>query len=165
MGSIFAEKALYGSDVVTTKPAKSGRALGSALRGMRTDSCDFTFGAVRSSAVQDRSRNKRPAQSSSAEVKTVIGFYGVYDMQAQWEHDRMTRPRDQITEKLLGAPPMTSRKLFFRGLAAQLRHGRQEQHPFPSDLRPGRRYRRSGDTIGEIPHGAKAGGLLRAHDR
>ena len=25
----------------------------------------------------------------------------------------MTRPRDQITEKLLGAAPMTSRKLFF----------------------------------------------------
>jgi hypothetical protein len=30
-------------------------------------------------------------------VKAVIGFYGVYDMQAQWEHDQMTRPRDQIT--------------------------------------------------------------------
>lgn len=28
MGSIFAEKALYGSDAVTTNPAKSGRALG-----------------------------------------------------------------------------------------------------------------------------------------
>jgi acetyl esterase/lipase len=46
-------------------------------------------------------------------VKAVIGFYGVYDMQAQWEHDQMTRPRDQITEKFLGAAPMTSRKLFF----------------------------------------------------
>src|SRR5438132_9993708 len=62
MGSIFAEKALYGSDAVTTKPAKSGRALGSAFRGMRTASCDFIFGTVRSSAVQDRSRNKRPPQ-------------------------------------------------------------------------------------------------------
>jgi len=51
--------------------------------------------------------------ATSAEVKAVIGFYGVYDMQAQWEHDQMTRPRDQITEKLLGAAPMTSRKLFF----------------------------------------------------
>jgi acetyl esterase/lipase len=50
---------------------------------------------------------------TSAEVKAVIGFYGVYDMQAQWEHDQMTRPRDQITEKFLGAAPMTSRKLFF----------------------------------------------------
>jgi len=30
-------------------------------------------------------------------VKAVIGFYGAYDMQAQWEHDQMTRPRDRIT--------------------------------------------------------------------
>jgi hypothetical protein len=46
-------------------------------------------------------------------VKAVIGFYGAYDMQAQWAHDQMTRPRDQIAEKFLGAAPMTSRKLFF----------------------------------------------------
>jgi hypothetical protein len=37
--------------------------------------------------------------ATSAEVKAVVGFYGVYDMQAQWEHDQITRPRDQITEK------------------------------------------------------------------
>src|SRR5271170_4249559 len=55
MGSIFAEKALYGSDAVTTNPAKSDRASGSAFRGMRTASCDFIFATVRSSAVQDRS--------------------------------------------------------------------------------------------------------------
>jgi dipeptidyl aminopeptidase/acylaminoacyl peptidase len=34
-------------------------------------------------------------------------------MQAQWEHDQITRPRDQITEKLLGGPPMVSRKTYF----------------------------------------------------
>jgi acetyl esterase/lipase len=49
----------------------------------------------------------------AARPKVVICFYGVYDMLAQWEHDQMTRPRDQITEKLLGAPPMISRKLYF----------------------------------------------------
>src|SRR5205085_194914 len=59
MGSIFAEKALYGSATVTTKSAKSGRALGSAFRGMRTASCDFICGIVRSSAVPDRSGSKR----------------------------------------------------------------------------------------------------------
>jgi len=53
MGSIFAEKTLYGSDAVITTPAKSGRASGSAC-GMQTSSCDFIFGAVPSSAVQDR---------------------------------------------------------------------------------------------------------------
>ena len=55
MGSIFAEKTLYGSDAVITNPAKSGRASGSVSSGMRTGSCDFIFGAVPSSAVQDRS--------------------------------------------------------------------------------------------------------------
>ena len=48
------------------------------------------------------------------EVKAVVGFYGVYDMLAQWEHDQITRPRDQITEKLLGGPPMISRKIISR---------------------------------------------------
>src|SRR5512133_1054447 len=66
MGSIFAEKARYGSDAVTTNPAKSVRALGSAFRGMRPASCDFIFGTVRLSAVQDRSRNKRPPHTTQA---------------------------------------------------------------------------------------------------
>lgn len=46
-------------------------------------------------------------------VAAVIGFYGVYDMAAQWAHDQITRPRDPITEKLLGGPPMASRRKFF----------------------------------------------------
>jgi acetyl esterase/lipase len=49
----------------------------------------------------------------SPEVKAVVGFYGVYDMLAQWEHDQITRPRDQIVEKLLDGPPMMSRKRYF----------------------------------------------------
>jgi acetyl esterase/lipase len=51
--------------------------------------------------------------STSPAVKAVVGFYGVYDMLGQWEHDQIARPRDQITEKFLGASPMTSRKVFF----------------------------------------------------
>jgi hypothetical protein len=43
----------------------------------------------------------------------VIGFYGVYDMQAQWLHDQITRPRDQITEKFLGVSPMQNRRIYF----------------------------------------------------
>src|SRR5271168_2355467 len=65
MASICAEKALYGSDAAITNLAKSGRASGLALRGMQTGSCDFIFGAVRSSAVQDRSGNKRPYHGRS----------------------------------------------------------------------------------------------------
>ena len=54
-----------------------------------------------------------PFASASVAVKVVVGFYGVYDMLAQWEHDQITRPRDSVTEKLLGGPPMVSRKKFF----------------------------------------------------
>ena len=50
--------------------------------------------------------------SVPSHVKAVVGFYGVYDMLAQWEHDQLTRPRDQITEKFLGGPPMVSRRTF-----------------------------------------------------
>ena len=54
-----------------------------------------------------------PYAATPPGVKAVIGFYGVYDMLAQWEHDQITRPRDSVTEKLLGGPPMVSRKKFF----------------------------------------------------
>ena len=54
-----------------------------------------------------------PGTSTPADVKAFVGFYGVYDMLAQWEHDQISRPRDPITEKLLGGPPMVSRKVFF----------------------------------------------------
>ena len=54
-----------------------------------------------------------PHAATPANVKAVVGFYGVYDMQAQWLHDQITRPRDQITEKFLGTTPMMNRKIFF----------------------------------------------------
>jgi len=49
----------------------------------------------------------------SAKVKAVVAFYGVYDMAAQWEHDQLTRPRDNISEKFLGAAPMVNRRVYF----------------------------------------------------
>lgn len=54
-----------------------------------------------------------PHADVSAKVKAVVAFYGVYDMAAQWEHDQITRPRDNISEKFLGASPMVNRKVFF----------------------------------------------------
>src|ERR1051325_11071618 len=54
-----------------------------------------------------------PHAGVSAKVKAVVGFYGVYDMAAQWEHDLVTRPRDNIVEKLLGGAPMANRKIYF----------------------------------------------------
>jgi acetyl esterase/lipase len=54
-----------------------------------------------------------PFHATSTNVKVVVGFYGVYDLVAQWQHDLVARPRDNISEKFLGAAPYTNRKLFF----------------------------------------------------
>ena len=51
--------------------------------------------------------------SVSAKVKCVIGFYGVYDMHAQWTHDLTSRPNDKIVEKFLGISPMQNRRVNF----------------------------------------------------
>jgi acetyl esterase/lipase len=49
----------------------------------------------------------------SPHVKVVVGVYGVYDLLAQWQHDQIARPRDQITEAWLGKSPMESKQLFY----------------------------------------------------
>ena len=54
-----------------------------------------------------------PFGAVSTKVKCCIGLYGVYDLAAQWQHDLVARPGDQITEKFLGKPPLDDRKLFF----------------------------------------------------
>src|SRR5262245_18650875 len=61
-------------------------------------------------SVEDRTE---PSSAIAPGVKAVIGFYGVYDMLAQWEHDQVARPRDQITEKFLGGSPMLIRRAYF----------------------------------------------------
>ena len=54
-----------------------------------------------------------PYAGVSTRVKAVVGVYGVYDLLAQWHHDLMARPGDQITEALLGKSPMQSRQAFY----------------------------------------------------
>jgi len=54
-----------------------------------------------------------PNAAVSSDVKAVVSFYGVYNMQAQWEHDLISRPSDSITEKYLGAPPFKDRRVYF----------------------------------------------------
>ena len=51
----------------------------------------------------------------SARVKAVIPVYGVFDMAQQWDHDLLSRPGDNISEKYLGAPLPADRKLYFDG--------------------------------------------------
>jgi acetyl esterase/lipase len=54
-----------------------------------------------------------PNVTTPANVKAVVAFYGVYDMMAQWEHDLVSRPRDNIAEKFLGASPTDNRRVYF----------------------------------------------------
>jgi acetyl esterase/lipase len=54
-----------------------------------------------------------PYAATPVNVKAVVGFYGVYDMLAQWQHDLIARPRDNIVEKYLGASPMQNRRVYF----------------------------------------------------
>jgi acetyl esterase/lipase len=54
-----------------------------------------------------------PYADVSTKVKVVVGVYGAYDLLAQWQHDQVARPRDQVTEIWLGKSPMESKQLFY----------------------------------------------------
>jgi acetyl esterase/lipase len=54
-----------------------------------------------------------PNAAASASVKAVVGFYGVYDMAAQWQHDQIARPTNNIAEKYLGTSLIQDRRLYF----------------------------------------------------
>jgi len=46
-------------------------------------------------------------------IRAVVSIYGVYDLLAQWEHDQVCRPRDQITEGLMGFSPLDDKFAYF----------------------------------------------------
>ncbi len=54
-----------------------------------------------------------PYASVSTAVKAVVGVYGVYDLIAQWEHDLVSRPADNITHNFIGFPPMQDRRAWY----------------------------------------------------
>jgi acetyl esterase/lipase len=54
------------------------------------------------------------ATSSDLPIRAVVAVYGVYDLFAQWEHDQLARPLDQITEALLGCSPLADRLAYFK---------------------------------------------------
>ena len=109
-----------------------------------------------------------PHAATAANVKAVVGFYGVYDMQAQWLHDQITRPRDQITEKFLGASPMQNRRIYFDASPtsyATVEKNEKTRHALSAHLRHRRRHRRPADPIAGVPDRSQAGRLLRAQHR
>jgi acetyl esterase/lipase len=54
-----------------------------------------------------------PFASTSAEVKALIGVYGVYDLAAMWTTYQIQGGLDNNIQKFLGAPPMENRQLYF----------------------------------------------------
>jgi dipeptidyl aminopeptidase/acylaminoacyl peptidase len=42
-----------------------------------------------------------------------VPIYAVLDLARQWRHDQISRPRDQIVEKFLGASLIDDRRLYF----------------------------------------------------
>jgi acetyl esterase/lipase len=54
-----------------------------------------------------------PFAATSADVKAVIGFYGAYDLQAQWSRELVSYPGAGYVEKFLGTSPMQNRRLYF----------------------------------------------------
>jgi acetyl esterase/lipase len=69
-----------------------------------------------------------PNAVQSIDVKLVVGFYGIYDMLAQWNHDLLaeqkremlaqrnhdliSRPSASITEDFLGVSPVEDRRIY-----------------------------------------------------
>jgi len=54
-----------------------------------------------------------PHGSVSTQVKVTVSVYGVHDLARQWRHDQVSRPRDQIVEKFLGASLLDDRRVYF----------------------------------------------------
>jgi acetyl esterase/lipase len=49
----------------------------------------------------------------STAVKVCVPIYAVLDLARQWRHDQVSRPRDQIVEKFLGASLIDDRSIYF----------------------------------------------------
>src|SRR5580698_8656964 len=54
-----------------------------------------------------------PFASTSAEVKALIGVYGVYDLVAMWMTYQVQGGAENNIQKFHGAPPMENRQLYF----------------------------------------------------
>jgi len=47
-----------------------------------------------------------------ANVKAVVGWYGIYDMPAQWKQDMKVTHGDSITQDFLGGPPSRNPQIY-----------------------------------------------------
>ena len=76
-------------------------------------------------------------------VKACVPVYAVLDLARQWRHDQISRPRDQIVERFLGASLIDDRRIYFDAFAAFLRLGQEQRHGVSPRLGHRGRRRRS----------------------
>ncbi len=53
-----------------------------------------------------------PQAGVPSDVKVMVGFYGVYDMLAQWRHDMIVTPSDSIVQDFLDVAPAENPQLY-----------------------------------------------------
>ncbi len=53
----------------------------------------------------------------SADVKVLVGVYGVYDLAQMWQHYQVVSPRGNNLEKFLGTSLIDNRRLYFEASA------------------------------------------------
>jgi len=59
----------------------------------------------------DRYRDDANA-GTPVNVRAVVGFYGIYDMAAQWKQDMKVTPGDSITQDFLGVSPSRNPEIY-----------------------------------------------------
>ena len=99
-----------------------------------------------------------------ANVKAVVGFYGVYDLLGQWTHDQAARPRDPIVEKILGTSPMVNRRIYSRRRRSATRPSIAISCASCLFMAPTTTLS-LGNPIGRFSHRARPGPILRPPDR
>ena len=67
--------------------------------------------ALASGRFTERYRDDANA-SIPVDVKAVVGFYGIYDMAAQWKQDMRVTPGDSITQDFLGSSPAQNPQIY-----------------------------------------------------
>lgn len=87
-----------------------------ALRYVREHAAELNVDAKRIALMGDSAGAHLAALVGLTErphVQAVVGIFGVYDLAAQWQHDLVERPYDNIAEGFLGVPLVGDRQRYF----------------------------------------------------